>query len=121
MAYHQKVAYYSQQPVLDAIYDRFPGRSVVVLALVLGARGQPVLDAIYDRFPGRSVVVLALVLGARGTWCDLNNAVAETLSLSRAEKVSLINNCINGSVLIHKEFMRTTCIRATGEAGRGDR
>ncbi|KAK9747506.1 hypothetical protein QE152_g5279 [Popillia japonica] len=35
MAYHQKVAYYSQQPVLDAIHDRFPGRSVVVLRTTL--------------------------------------------------------------------------------------
>ncbi|GJQ85496.1 hypothetical protein Trydic_g17523 [Trypoxylus dichotomus] len=37
LAYHQKVAYYNQQPILDEINSRYPGKDAVVLALVLGA------------------------------------------------------------------------------------
>lgn len=38
-AYHHKIAYYCDAPVLDAIKNMFAGKEIKVEAIVLGARG----------------------------------------------------------------------------------
>ncbi|GJQ70220.1 hypothetical protein Trydic_g13262 [Trypoxylus dichotomus] len=76
LAYHQKVAYYNQQPILEEVCKKYPGKNAVVLVFVLGARG---------------------------TWCENNIEIARLLSLTKAEKSSLINNVI-GTERVYADY-----------------
>lgn len=64
-----------------------------------------VLGALRERYPGRDFRVTALVLRVRGTWCPRNREIVDVLGLSRRECSTLVTNVINGSILVHKNFM----------------
>lgn len=68
-AYEQKILYYSQPAVMEALQRRYPGKEIRVTSLVLGARG---------------------------TWCPRNGEVARLLGLTRRQCSTLVTNVING-------------------------
>ena len=69
------------------------------------------LQALQRMYPDKSICVTALVIGARGTWFSGNQKISDILGLSKSTITALICGVINGSVLIHREFMRAVYAR----------
>ena len=69
------------------------------------------LETVRRKYPNKEVATMALTIGARGIWCSRNDRLVNELQLTRNEVASLINNTINGSILVYKEFMRSVWAR----------
>lgn len=64
------------------------------------------LKRIEELFPGKSIYVESLIVGARGIWCINNNTLAQLLDLSLSDIKEIILSTLRGSWTIHREFMK---------------
>lgn len=65
------------------------------------------INAISAKFPNRNIKVEALIIGARGIWCSLNDSFVRVIGLRQSDVRILINNVIGGSIIVHREFMKS--------------
>lgn len=63
-------------------------------------------NAIMRRFPGATITVLPLILGARGAWCEANRGLCAAVPLSKPKQRALINGVIKGAFIIHSHFSK---------------
>lgn len=64
------------------------------------------VEAVKKRYPGNTLTMLPLVIGARGIWPPDNLPLANTLGLTRTDICVLITGVVKGGVRIHSQFMR---------------
>lgn len=64
------------------------------------------LQALKDKYKIEEISVEALVVGARGIWCRLNHNMITRCNLTRENVRSIILNVINGSTIVHRQFMK---------------
>ena len=75
------------------------------------------LECVRKKYPDKEVKTTALAIGARGIWCRENEEIINELGLARRHVEQLISNTINGSILIHSDFMRTVWRRRENPPG----
>lgn len=64
------------------------------------------IELIRGKYPGKQIITTALVIGARGTWCRTNDQISRLLLLGPEDIRSLVRKVINGSVIIHNQFIK---------------
>lgn len=66
------------------------------------------IAAIKTKYKIEDISVEALIIGARGIWCRLNTRTVSKFTLTKNNIHALITNTINGSIIIHRQFMKLT-------------
>lgn len=64
------------------------------------------VEAMRSRYPGKTLAMLPLIIGARGIWPPDNQALADTIGLTGSDIKQLVTATIKGGILIHRRFMR---------------
>lgn len=65
------------------------------------------IAAIRNKYATDRVLIRPLIIGARGIWCSQNNGLINVVGIRQPDIRVLINNTINGSVIVHREFMKS--------------
>lgn len=70
-------------------------------------RNADTLAALRNRYATDNILFKPLIIGARSIWCVNNDGLVNAVGLRQSDIRVLINNTINGSIIIHREFMKS--------------
>lgn len=65
------------------------------------------VEAASQRWPGKPIIILPLIVGARGIWPRVNNQLEKTIGISNDLKRSIVNSTLKWGPSIHRHFMST--------------
>lgn len=76
--------------------------------------GQEFLDKVREMYPDKVILVLPLIVGARGAWCAENKALVDAIKITVSEIKEVISSAMRGGWIIHQHFSRRVWRRPHG-------
>uniref|UniRef100_A0A1A9UYI9 Reverse transcriptase domain-containing protein n=1 Tax=Glossina austeni TaxID=7395 RepID=A0A1A9UYI9_GLOAU len=64
------------------------------------------LAKLMELYPGKSIAIVPIIVGARVAWCAQNDALTAAIRIGPRAVENIITGVIRGGVIIHSTFMR---------------